>query len=154
SSTAARSIQSDLCVALRAGDVDPTCDSHERRAALVHELIRRANQRVRAAAGRSDALRGMATTLALALLGNHFMTIANVGDSRVYRMRSGELQCLTQDHHAAAELTARGRLAGPVDLDHSTLRNVLSRALGMPGEIEPGLTHERLESDDLYLLCS
>lgn len=153
SATAAHSIRSDLRVALRGAGADPICDNHERRTALVHELVRRANQRVRAAAGRSGALAGMATTLALALLGGDFATIANVGDSRVYLMRAGELQCLTEDHHAAVELAARGRVA-PGDTDHPALRNVLSRALGMPGHVEPQLTHHPLESGDLYLLCS
>ena len=148
--TAARSIQSDLRVALRA---EGACDSHEQRTALVHELIRRAHQRVRVGAGRSSALAGMATTIALALLGRDFATIANVGDSRVYRMRAGELQCLTRDHLAVAELAASGVLA-PHELDRPALRNVLSRALGMPGEVEPELTHHALESGDLYLLCS
>jgi protein phosphatase len=151
--TAARSIQSDLRVALSATAADPKCDTHDRRAALVHELIRRANRRVRSAADRSGALAGMATTLSLALLGAEFATIANVGDSRVYRMRAGRLQCLTRDHHAAAELVARGHLVSG-NADSPALHNVLSRALGMPGQVEPELTHEALESDDLYLLCS
>src|SRR5262245_19791838 len=56
--TAARSIRSDLRVALRAMGADPKCDSRERRTALVHELIRRANQRVRVAASRSGKLAG------------------------------------------------------------------------------------------------
>ena len=151
--TAASSIRSDLRVALHAAAADPKRDSHERRAALVHELIRRANQRVRSAADRSGKLSGMATTVALALLGTDFATIANVGDSRVYRMRAGELQCLTRDHHAAVELAARGRVV-PVDLDSPALHHVLSRALGMSGEVEPELTHHALASDDLYLICS
>ena len=151
--TAARSIQRDLRVALSAAGAAPQCDSHGQRGALVHELIRRANQRVRSAAGRDGKLTGMATTVALALLGGDFATIANVGDSRVYRMRGGELQCLTQDHLAATELGARGMLA-PDELEHSALRNVLSRALGMDGEVEAELTHHALESGDLYLLCS
>ena len=151
--TAARSIQHDLRVALRGAGAAPKCDSQERRAALVHELIRRANQRVRAAAGRSGILTGMATTVALALLGSDFATVANVGDSRVYRMRAGALQCLTQDHHAAAELCARNGLTSD-DIDQPALRHVLSRALGMRGEVEAELTHQALESGDLYLLCS
>jgi len=151
--TAARSIQADLRVALRAEGVEPHGDCRDRRAALVHELVRRANQRVRVAAGRSRELAGMGTTLALTLLGSDFATIANVGDSRVYRMRGGALERLTHDHFALAELVERGHVA-PGDASRSALRNVLSRALGMPGEIEPELTHHRLEGDDLFLLCS
>lgn len=150
--TAARSIQSDLRLALSAGGGV----RHERetqRAALVQELVRRANQRVRAAAGRSSELTGMGTTLALALLGEEHATIAHVGDSRVYRLRGDTLECLTQDHFAGAELVERGYCTRE-EVERTGLRNVLSRALGMAGDVEPDLTHQRLQPDDLYLLCS
>jgi serine/threonine protein phosphatase PrpC len=148
--TAARSIQADLRIAMQ---VDAAPDSAERRTALVHELVRRANQRVRTAAGRSRELAGMGTTLALALLGDEYATVANVGDSRVYRMRAGKLECLTKDHFAFAELVERGHVTTE-EMSRSNMRNVLSRALGMPGEVAPDLTHQRLEPDDLFLLCS
>ncbi|MCC7487468.1 MAG: serine/threonine-protein phosphatase [Burkholderiales bacterium] len=150
---AARSIRADLRMALCAAGGERAGNRQERRAALVHELVRRANSRVREAAGRSLALAGMGTTLALALLDEDFATIASVGDSRVYRMREGELERLTHDPFALAGMIERGCVRAG-EARRSGLKNARGRVLGMPGRIEPDLTQHPLAPDDLFLLCS
>lgn len=81
---------------------------------------------------------GMATTLtALVLRGNRY-TYAHAGDSRLYRLRGGELACLTTDH----------------TWDHPELENVLSRAVGLDATIAIDYGEGTLEAGDVFLLCS
>lgn len=147
SATAARSIKGDLQQALRAAG-DPAAP-----VAMVTELVRRAHQRIVAAGTREPKLRGMGATLAMALISGDVVVVANVGDSRVYRLRRGELTQLTQDHVLALELQARGELT-EAQARESAHRSTLTRALGMEGELKVSVAMHPLEEDDLYLLCS
>ena len=127
--TALRSIRNDLRRALvdvpRSGD---RAGTRKVRGSLIVELVRRANQAVRAAAGRDPRLRGMGTTLVMALLGDGYLSVAHVGDSRMYRLREGLLERLTEDHTVVQELLVRGKLA-PLAAAVSRNRNVITRAL-------------------------
>lgn len=151
SSTAVRSIRGDLRSAMRAGP--ERFGAGEGAAALVNELARRAHWRILAAAARDPKLHGMGATLAMALLAGDELVVAHVGDSRVYRLRAGKLRQLTRDHLLVDELKARGCMSEQQIRDSRT-RNVLSRALGMAGELEIDVTRHALQNDDLYLLCS
>jgi protein phosphatase len=151
SATAARSVTGDLRSAMRIADRRRA--SHESRSALARELVRRANQRILATADREPDTAGMQTTLAMTLLGEDFVTIATLGDSRIYRLRNGTLERLTRDHSLADELGMRGLLSAS-QVARSTLRNTLSRALGMQGSPEADIAHHELESGDLLMLCT
>ena len=157
SSTAVRSIKTDLQIALRAETSDCCPMSgpapEGRHAAMVHELVRRANRKILSMAERDPKLDGMGATLAVALLAEDRVVIANIGDSRVYRMRGEEFSQLTRDHLLASELVARGSLSA-ADAAQSPCRGVLSRALGMDGELQLDVVQHPVESGDVYLLCS
>jgi serine/threonine protein phosphatase PrpC len=75
---------------------------------------------------------------------------AHVGDSRLYRVRDGQLTLLTADHTVAG---AAYRDAGdvPLDLPHT---NVLVQALGVSREVEPSIGSDDVRPGDLFLLCS
>lgn len=154
SATALRSIRTDLSRAL--GEPwrrDPRAGSRELRGALVVELVRRANQAVRRAANRDQERTGMGTTLALALFGTDFVTVAHVGDSRVYRWRAGTLKRLTTDHSMVQEMIDRGQLdAGQAA--RSRHRNVITRALGPARDVQVDVAHHALRPGDVYLLCT
>jgi protein phosphatase len=154
SQTAALSITGDLRAASLASRLhEPQLASQSGRTALVQELIRRANQRIFAAALREPALNGMQTTLAMTLLADDFMTVASIGDSRIYRLRRGALMQLTRDHNVAAERAARGNLS-PYQAARSTLRATLSRALGVFGSAAADIQHLALETGDRLMLCT
>ena len=63
----------------------------------VEQSIIRANGEIRAAARSNPTWFGMGTTLAMALFHGHQVTLAHVGDSRIYRLRYNRLQLLTRD---------------------------------------------------------
>jgi len=153
SATAVRSIAGDLRSAMLQTRTTSKPTSRTSQSALTQELVRRANQRILAAAGREPSLHGMRTTLAMTLLAGDFVTIANLGDSRVYRVRRGTLTQLTRDHRLVDELNAQGQLTVG-EIERSTLGSTLSRALGLPGSLEADIEHHALASGDLFMLCT
>ena len=102
--------------------------------------VRNANRAVWEKSRRRPDLRGMGTTMTAVALVEHeeegeVLAIANVGDSRVYLFRDGELQQVTDDHSVPEELRRAGRLT-PEEAAHHPQRNVLTRALGIEPEVE------------------
>ncbi len=114
----------------------------------------------RAVWGRGHAdvdLRGMGTTLtAVALVATDEgdrLVLANVGDSRAYRLHGGDLVQLTTDHSVAEELVARGDLSEEEAAVHPK-RHILTRALGVQPEVAVDVWQIVPEEGDRFLLCS
>lgn len=125
-------------------------------AAAVHE----ANAEIRAFARRAG-YRQMATTVAMMSLDLDSAAptaiIGYVGDSRVYRLRSGELARLTHDHTLAGELSRRASVraaAGKLGADADRLSHVLTRAVGIEGDVQTEWRRVDLAPGDAYLVCS
>lgn len=75
------------------------------------------------------------------------------GDSRVYRLRKGQLKQLTTDHTVAQEKFARGELsARRAALHHSA--HILTRAVGVHQSLHLDLDYQVIKPRDRYLLCS
>ena len=81
------------------------------------------------------------------------LVLANVGDSRAYRLHSGELVQLTTDHSVAEELVARGELSEEEAAVHPH-RHILTRALGVQPEVAVDMWQLVPEEGDRFLLCS
>lgn len=105
------------------------------------DAVRNANQVVWNRAQEGRELRGMGTTLtAVALVEGDrpeedLLAVVNVGDSRAYLLRDGELDQLTDDHSVPGELRRAGRLSDAEAAAHPQ-RNVLTRALGIEPNVE------------------
>jgi len=152
--TALRSIKNDLRLALAETHRNTQgAQSRDVRAALVVELVRRANQAIRQRAGRDPRLNGMGTTLVMCLVGSDYLTAAHVGDSRLYRLRGHKLQRLTEDHTMVQELVERGDMDA-LQAALSRNRNVITRALGITADVTVDIAHHELEPGDLYMMCS
>lgn len=115
--------------------------------------VRRANTEIREAAECNPEWRGMGATVVAAWLAGDRVSLAHVGDSRAYRLRSDELVQLTQDHSFVAEQVRRGILSQS-EADQSNLQNILMRALGAEAEVEVDVDEELLLDGDAMLLCS
>jgi serine/threonine protein phosphatase PrpC len=96
---------------------------------------------------------GMGATLTAAWIDGSTLSIAHVGDSRAYLLRSGSLQQLTSDHSLVAEQVRRGILT-PAEAERSELQSVLLRALGAHPEIEVDAEEHMLFARDVLVLCS
>ena len=79
--------------------------------------------------------------------------LAHVGDSRAYRLRSGRLRQLTDDHSLVGELLRRNEISPDAAREHPH-RHVLTRALGVRPKVEPDLAEVGIQPGDVYCLCS
>lgn len=119
---------------------------------LAH-AIRAANAAVFRASWEHPKYAGMGTTVAAARLLGHSLSIAHVGDSRVYLIRDGVMQALTVDHSWVAEQVAQGYMTEE-EAERSPRRNVVTRALGVESTIDIDLAEMPVFNGDLLLLCS
>ncbi|HEU4900127.1 MAG TPA: Stp1/IreP family PP2C-type Ser/Thr phosphatase [Actinomycetota bacterium] len=117
------------------------------------QAILRANRRIREMAASDRKLNGMGTTLVALLEDGDMVHVANVGDSRGYLLRQGELSQVTVDHSLVQELVDDGRLS-PEDAERHPQRSVITRALGIDPEVEFDLFTYKLQAGDRLLLCS
>ena len=116
---------------------------------LVAGAIRLAHETV--IARKTGKLSQMGTTVAMLLIQGRQVIIAHVGDSRVYRLRGGELSQMTQDHSLINEMRAAGL---PAD-DNHPYKNVITRALGFKARAcDADLRREPVACGDTYLLCT
>ncbi len=93
------------------------------------------------------------TTLTMALVHGQQAVIANVGDSRTYLLRGGEVRQITRDHSLIAGLVESGSVK-PEDAFTHPARNVIVRSLGRDPEVDIDLFEETLRAGDTLLLCS
>jgi PPM family protein phosphatase len=115
--------------------------------------VREANARILELAESDDQLAGMGTTLTAAYVGEDDLTVAHVGDSRLYRLRDGELERLTDDHSLVEELVRQGKLT-PEEADEHPQRSIITRALGAEPGVEADSRTWPARADDVYLICS
>ena len=120
------------------------------------DLLRRAyeaaNRAVREAAEGSEHP-SMATTLVTAIVREGRAWIANMGDSRAYLVRGGEVTQLTEDDSLVAERVRAGLLT-PEQAKRSPARNIITRAIGVESEADIEPIELELEPGDVVLLCS
>jgi protein phosphatase len=86
-------------------------------------------------------------------VGEDELSVAHVGDSRLYRLRDGRFERLTDDHSLVEELVRQGRLT-PQEADEHPQRSIITRALGPDAGVEPDSRTWPARDGDVYLLCS
>lgn len=115
--------------------------------------IRAANNIVHCESRSRPDYAGMGTTVVAALLREEVLTIAHVGDSRLYLVRDGIIQALTTDHSWVAEQILNGIMTEE-EAEQSARRNIVTRALGVESSVDVELTEVPVKSGDMLLLCS
>ncbi len=96
---------------------------------------------------------GMGTTLLLALFYDDQVTVAHIGDSRLYRLRGDSFAALTRDHSLLQEQIDSGMISA-ADARFSQNKNLVTRALGVDPDVDTEIHDYTVESGDIYLLCS
>ena len=119
----------------------------------LESAVHLANEKIFQSAKENPEQRGMGATVTAAWVDGAKLSVAHVGDSRAYILRSGNLQQLTKDHSLVAEQVRRGILT-PVEAERSEMQSVLLRALGAQPEIEVDAEEHVLFPRDIILLCS
>ena len=112
-----------------------------------------ANAAVYTAAAADDALAGMGTTLTAMALGGRVARFAQVGDSRAYLLRDGELRQVSLDHSIVGQMIRAGELTVEEAAVHP-MRSILTRALGTEPQVDVDDYEVDLRAGDVVLLCS
>ncbi len=115
--------------------------------------VRRANHVVHQEAQSRPDYRGMGTTVVAAVIQGQILSIAHVGDSRLYLIRGNSIVPLTADHSLVAEQVRSGLLT-EAQAQRSTQKHVLTRAVGIGPTVEVELGEVPIKTDDVLLLCS
>jgi serine/threonine protein phosphatase PrpC len=120
----------------------------------VLELIDESNRSILERADSEPEKRGMGTTLTLLILlqGSGYF-FHQVGDSRGYLLRDGELSQVTRDHTVVQQQVDRGALTPEQARDHP-LSHILTRALGTEISVDADSYGDEVKPDDVFLLCS
>ena len=120
---------------------------------LLETSVQRACARIHEEAKADAAKRGMGTTLSALIIAGSHGYIAHVGDSRIYLLRDGKIQQVTEDHTVYNELIKRGKLTKD-QIDKVAQKNAITRAVGVYERVEVDtLTIEVLPGDQ-FLLAS
>ena len=96
---------------------------------------------------------GMGTTVVAALVDGNTITVAHVGDSRLYVYRKGALERLTEDHSLVMDQVKHG-LISEEEAEKSNLQNILTRALGTEENVKVDVQDHPIFPGDQFLLCS
>lgn len=115
--------------------------------------VRHANHVVHREAQSRPDYRGMGTTVVAALMQRRVLSIAHVGDSRLYLIRGDHIAPLTSDHSLVAEQVRTGVLTEE-QAQRSSQKHVLTRAVGIGPTVDVELGEVPLKTHDVLLLCS
>jgi PPM family protein phosphatase len=124
-----------------------------RTAIILRDAIARANKIIFQTARTQAQCEGMGTTIVAALLHDNRITIAHVGDSRLYRLRNGHFEQVTLDHSLLQELVDRG-FYSPEEAQRAANKNYVTRALGVEVGVDVEIQEHPTQRGDIYVLCS
>jgi len=131
---------------------DPTTGL-SRPSIILRDAIQRANKIIYQTARSQANCEGMGTTVVAALFFNNRISVAHVGDSRLYRVRAAGIEQITLDHSLLQELVDRGFYT-PEEAQRASNKNYVTRALGVENQVEVEMQEHHVQKGDLYLLCS
>jgi protein phosphatase len=115
--------------------------------------IKEASRRIFEKANEDTTLHGMGTTTVVLLFRNNKAYIANVGDSRVYRVRGKKINQITRDHSLVGEQIRAG-LITPDDSRVNRLKNIITRSVGFQQDVESDVDIRPAKVGDRFLLCT
>jgi protein phosphatase len=120
---------------------------------LAQHVIGHANNSIFETAQRKEECSGMGSTIVVAIVYGNRLTAAHIGDSRMYRLRHDILSHVTEDHSLIQEQVRRGLLT-QADARNSSIKNLVTRALGIEPDVEPDVVEEIVQAGDIYMMCS
>ena len=134
-------------------ELDPIESEMPMESRVVQQAVQMANDAVFHTSQTQPQCKGMGTTIVASLFYDNKLSIAHIGDSRVYRFRDNVLKQVTKDHSFVQELIDKGLLTRE-EARVSDKKNVVTRALGVAPFVEVECHEYEVQVDDLYLFCS
>jgi len=120
---------------------------------VLRDAITRANKIIYQTARSQAECEGMGTTVVAALFYDNRISIAHVGDSRLYRQRGSQIAQVTMDHSLLQELVDRG-FYSPEEAQRAANKNYVTRALGVEPQVEVEVQEHPVDKGDIFILCS
>ena len=140
------------CKTERRGEIE-SGTGYMRQTIVLRDAIHRANKIINQTAQSQPQCEGMGTTLVASLFYDNRVSIAHVGDSRMYRLRGNRFEQITMDHSLLQELVDRG-FYSQEEAQRSTNRNYVTRALGVEANVEVEVQEIEVQKGDFFLMCS
>jgi serine/threonine protein phosphatase PrpC len=116
--------------------------------------VKLANLRIYETSNRDLRYKGMGTTIVSCLVYHDKIYIGHVGDSRVYRIRDGQIALLTRDHSLLEDYKEAKPDMTEEEERNFPHKNVITRALGMRETVQVDIRGHQIKSNDVYILCS
>lgn len=138
-----------LKVVIRAYYANPSPDTH----ASMRRAVEEANALIYDTAQMMTERSGMGTTLTAVVVREDMVTVAQVGDSRAYLLRDGQITQLTEDHSWVAEQVRIGAMTLE-EAQASPFRNIITRSIGTSSTVEPDIATHELHVGDSVIMCS
>ena len=122
---------------------------------ILRDAIQRANKIIYQTARTQPQCEGMGTTVVAALFFDNRITIAHVGDSRLYRQKAGgeKIEQVTMDHSLLQELVDRGFYSAE-EAQRAANKNYVTRALGVEPNVEVEIQEVPVNKGEVFVLCS
>jgi protein phosphatase len=127
--------------------------SRSQEANFLASSIRLANRMIYDAAQGRHEYAGMGTTIVSVLALDDHVVLAHVGDSRIYRIRGGEIAQVSRDHSLIQQQIDRGIITRE-EAHESQYRHLITRALGLKESVEVDVEEHPVLVGDTFLLCS
>lgn len=137
---------------LKRGQVDPD-SGYSVEALMLKASVEAAHTTIYQVSQSQPQCAGMGTTIVTCLMHDDRISIAYVGDSRLYRLRQGVLEQITRDHSLIEELIARGHYSRD-EAAKLVRKNIVTRALGVEPEVTVDIIEDVFEVGDVLLICS
>jgi protein phosphatase len=115
--------------------------------------IRLANRQVTRRSDQDIQCSGMGTTIVAVICRESSLAVANVGDSRIYRFRSRQLEQLSQDDTMAYLMLGKGVITAEGAASHP-MRSILTQSIGSQADLDVHIRNEEVAPGDAFILCS
>lgn len=143
-------INSNTPLELLFGQPDPSLSL---RGNYILSSIRLANRVIYEMAVNHEEYKGMGTTIAVLAVLQGLLVCANAGDSRIYLLRNGKIEKLSEDHTIVSQHVNMGFMTEE-EAENSPLKHVLAKNLGATDHVDPEIFELEPSSNDKFLLCS
>jgi serine/threonine protein phosphatase PrpC/CRP-like cAMP-binding protein len=120
---------------------------------MLEFAVNRASNRIHSEAAKDEKRRGMGTTIVAILFAGDQAFVVHVGDSRVYLLRDGQLEQVTEDHNVYNELLKRKKMTRE-QVEKLAPKNAITRAVGVYEHCEPDSLVLDVTDGDRFLLCT
>src|SRR5215475_13544308 len=120
---------------------------------VLRDAITRANKIIYQTARSQAECEGMGTTVVAALFYDNRVSIAHVGDSRLYRQRGSQIAQVTMDHSLLQELVDRG-FYSPEEAQRAANKNYVTRALGVEPQVDVEIQEVPVSKGEVFVMCS